>query len=205
MVGESVEVTEDEISESFNSALAQNKETFAGSTSNYESALKSSLSTTYYHPTDDQGYGFVINILLKLDEDSLKQLTDMISANPSNTEAILVKRNKLIAEMEINVSNPNYKADSTIEDKDGNTVEVRDAMTDARNPYNKVGKTAENPTTTPMSTRSAKAITQTITTKSFPLKRLTANIKSCSKPLNIRQWHTFSIKFPLSTRTAKSA
>lgn len=145
MVGESVEVTEDEISESFNSALAQNKETFAGSTSNYESALKSSLSTTYYHPTDDQGYGFVINILLKLDEDSLKQLTDMISANPSNTEAILVKRNKLIAEMEINVSNPNYKADSTIEDKDGNEVEVRDAMTDARNPYNKVGKTAEKP------------------------------------------------------------
>lgn len=145
MVGESVTVSDEEISKSFDSALAQNKETFAGSSANYESALKSSLATTYYHPAEDQGYGFVINILLKLDEDSLKELTDMITANPSNTEAILVRRNQLIADMEINVSNPNYKADSTIEDKDGNTVEVRDAMTDARNPYTTAGKTAENP------------------------------------------------------------
>ena len=145
MVGESVTVSDEEISKSFDSALAQNKETFAGSSANYESALKSSLATTYYHPTEDQGYGFVINILLKLDDDSLKELTDMITANPSNTEAILVRRNQLIADMEVNVSNPNYKADSTIEDKDGNTVEVRDAMTDARNPYTTAGKTAENP------------------------------------------------------------
>ena len=145
MVGESVTVSDEEISKSFDSALAQNKETFAGSSANYESALKSSLATTYYHPTEDQGYGFVINILLKLDEDSLKELTDMITANPSNTEAILVRRNQLIADMEINVSNPNYKADSAIEDKDGNTVEVRDAMTDVRNPYTTAGKTAENP------------------------------------------------------------
>lgn len=145
MVGESVTVSDEEISKSFDSALAQNKETFAGSSANYESALKSSLATTYYHPTEDQGYGFVINILLKLDDDSLKELTDMITANPTNTEAILVRRNQLIADMEINVSNPNYKADSTIEDKDGNTVEVRDAMTDARNPYTTAGKTAENP------------------------------------------------------------
>ena len=145
MVGESVTVSDEEISKSFDSALAQNKETFAGSSANYESALKSSLATTYYHPTEDQGYGFVINILLKLDDDSLKELTDMITANPSNTEAILVRRNQLIADMEINVSNPNYKADSAIEDKDGNTVEVRDAMTDARNPYTTAGKTAENP------------------------------------------------------------
>lgn len=145
MVGESVTVSDEEISKFFDSALAQNKETFAGSSANYESALKSSLATTYYHPTEDQGYGFVINILLKLDDDSLKELTDMITANPSNTEAILVRRNQLIADMEINVSNPNYKADSTIEDKDGNTVEVRDAMTDARNPYTTAGKTAENP------------------------------------------------------------
>lgn len=145
MVGESVTVSDEEISKSFDSALAQNKETFAGSSANYESALKSSLATTYYHPTEDQGYGFVINILLKLDDDSLKELTDMITANPSNTEAIFVRRNQLIADMEINVSNPNYKADSTIEDKDGNTVEVRDAMTDARNPYTTAGKTAENP------------------------------------------------------------
>lgn len=145
MVGKSVTVSDEEISKSFDAALAQNKETFAGSSTNYESALKSSLATTYYHPTEDQGYGFVINILLKLDDDSLKELTDMISANPSNTEAILVRRNQLIADMEINVSNPNYKADSTIEDKDGNTIEVRDAMTDARNPYTTAGKTAENP------------------------------------------------------------
>lgn len=145
MVGESVTVSEEEIRAEFESALAQNKETFAGSTANYESALKSSLDTTYYHPADDQGYGFVINILLKLDEDSVKTLTDMLSTNPSNTEAILIARNRLIADMEINVSNPDYKANATIEDKDGNTIEVRDAMTDALNPYNKVGKTAENP------------------------------------------------------------
>lgn len=143
MLGDQVTVEESEIEAEFNAAVAKNKETFKNGGSSYQSALTGSLSSTYYHPTKD--YGFVINILLKLDDDSVKILTDMAKENPSNAEAILIRRNQLIAEMEINVSNPNYDADAIIEDANGNEIEVRDADTDARNPYNKVGKTSENP------------------------------------------------------------
>ncbi len=143
MLGDQVTVTDAEIAAEFEAALAKNKETFADGGSSYESALESALSTTYYHPT--KNYGFVLNILLKLDDESMEILTDMAKENPDNASAIIIKRNELIANMEINVSNPNYDADATIEDANGNVIEVRDADTDSRNPYNKVGKTTENP------------------------------------------------------------
>lgn len=139
-IGEGKEVSDEEVRSEFESAVAQNKETFAGSSTSYESALTSSLNKTYYHPADDQGYGFVINILFKLDDESMDILKDMATSSPTNVEAILLERNRLISNMSANVSNPNYDADAVVEDANGNEIELRDPMTDANNPYNNVGK-----------------------------------------------------------------
>lgn len=143
MIGSSKSVSEAEIEAEFNAAIAKNKETFAGSDTSYESALESSLSSTYYHPTDDQGYGFVLNILFKLDDEAMEKLNDLAKINPTNVEAVLRERNKLISEMTAYVANPSYDADATVEDKDGNTLDLRDPMTDENNPYNNVGKSAD--------------------------------------------------------------
>lgn len=132
-----------EIQKQFDDAVAKNIESYKDNESGYQSSLTSSLSGTYYHPTKD--YGFVINILLKLNDDDMKILTDFTKENPDNGAGAMILRNQLIANMSVKVSNPNYKADSKIEDKDGNEIEVRDADTDSRNPYNKVGKTESNP------------------------------------------------------------
>lgn len=140
-LGNDKTVTEEEIAAEFNAAIAKNKETFAGSSTSYESALTGSLSSTYYHPTDEKGYGFVINILFKLDDESMTKLKDMATANPTNVEAILHERNNLISKMTAYVANPEYDADATVEDANGNKLDLRDPMTDENNPYNNVGKT----------------------------------------------------------------
>ena len=143
LVENQVTVDAAEIEKQFNNAVAKNIESYKDSESGYQSALTGSLSGTYYHPTKD--YGFVINILLKLNDDDMKTLTDFAKEFPGHGAEAMNLRNQLIADMKVKVSNPNYKADSKIEDKDGNEIEVRDADTDARNPYNKVGKTDSNP------------------------------------------------------------
>lgn len=142
-IGNSKSVSEAEIKAEFESAIAKNKETFAGSDTSYESALTSSLSSTYYHPTADQGYGFVINILFKLDDEAMESLNNLATINPTNVEAVLRERNRLISEMTAYVANPNYDADATVEDADGNKLDLRDPMTDENNPYNNVGKSAD--------------------------------------------------------------
>ena len=139
MVGNSAQVTEQEIKEEFEAQVAKNKETFAGSDSSYESALTSTLNKTYYHPQADQGYGFVINILFKLDSEGMKTLNAMAKNDPTNVEAILLTRNRLIEDMTAYVSNPKYDSTAVVEDKDGKKIELRDPMTDANNPYNNVG------------------------------------------------------------------
>lgn len=144
-IGETTSVTDAEVEAEFAKAVEKNKETFGGSDTSYQSALTSALSTTYFHPQDQLGYGFVSNILLKLDDESLKILTDMNKNNPTNDAATLIKRNLLLSEIKVKVSNPNYKSTAVIEDADGEEIELRDPMTDARNPFNKVGKTDENP------------------------------------------------------------
>lgn len=144
-IGETTSVTDAEVEAEFAKAVEKNKETFGGSDTSYQSALTSALSTTYFHPQDQLGYGFVSNILLKLDEDSLKILTDMNKNNPTNDAATTIKRNLLLSEIKVKVSNPNYKSTAVIEDAEGEEIELRDPMTDARNPFNKVGKTDENP------------------------------------------------------------
>lgn len=144
-IGETTSVTNEEVEAEFATAVEKNKETFGGSETSYQSALTSALSTTYFHPQDQLGYGFVSNILLKLDEDSLKILTDMNKNNPTNDAATTIKRNLLLSELKVKVSNPNYKSTAVIEDANGDEIELRDPMTDARNPFNKIGKTDENP------------------------------------------------------------
>lgn len=143
MVNKSTDVSEAEIEAEFKAQVAKNKETFAGSDSSYESALTSTLNKTYYHPADDQGYGFVINILFKLDDEGMKKLNEMATNNPENAEAILLERNRLLANLKVYVSNPKYDSTATVEDADGKKLDLRDPMTDPNNPYNNVGKTAD--------------------------------------------------------------
>ncbi len=140
MIGNSATVTEKEIKEEFEAQVAKNKETFASSDSSYESALTGTLSKTYYHPQADQGYGFVINILFKLDSEGMKTLNAMAKNDPTNVEAILLTRNRLIADMTAYVSNPKYDSTAVVEDADGKEIELRDPMTDAKNPYNNEGE-----------------------------------------------------------------
>lgn len=144
MLTKDLTVSDAEIEAEYNAQIAKNKETFAGSDSSYSSALTSTLNKTYYHPQDSQGYGFVINILFKLGDEDMKYLNEMATNNPDNVDAILLERNRRIAEMTVNVSNPKYSADAVVEDKDGNKIELRDPMTDPKNPYNNVGKTADS-------------------------------------------------------------
>ena len=136
MIKDNVEVSEKEIKKQYEDAVAKNNETYKDNESGYKSALTSSLSGTYYHPTKD--YGFVINILLKLDDESMTKLKNFAKEPGAMGQTVLTRRNQLIADMKVKVSNPNYKSGSVIEDKDGNEIEVRDPMTDALNPYNDV-------------------------------------------------------------------
>ncbi len=137
MLGANVAVSPEEIEAEFQAAVDRNKETFAGSDAGYSSALTSALNKTYYHPVAEQGYGFVSNILLKLDDTKLEELTTLVKNNPSNSPAILIRRNQLISTLTVKVSNPDYNANTIVKDADGNEIELRDPMTDPANPYNK--------------------------------------------------------------------
>lgn len=147
LISKDVKVTEDEVKAEFDAVVNKNKQSFTGSNgeSAYESALTGTLNSTYYHPTLEGAtgsYGFVINILLKLDDESLNKLIDMVKTDPSKdvgAEKAKIVRNRLISEMQIKVSNPNYKSSEKVEDADGKEIELRDPMTDPRNPYNAAG------------------------------------------------------------------
>lgn len=140
LIGEKTDVSETEVATEFNRVLEQNKETFGNSDASYENAIKSSLATTYLHTYTEDGYGFVLNILLKLDDENLKKLTDMYELT-KNAEAVEIERNILISQMMINVSNPNYKASAKVDygkDESGNDFEIADPMTDPNNKYNNI-------------------------------------------------------------------
>ncbi len=138
-----VTVTDEEIENEYKRIIDQNKESFQLSDTGYSSALGSSLNSTYYHPADEQGYGFVTNILLRLDEESLNKLTAQLSANPSNKEAVKVLRNIYLSELTVKISNPKYDADAKYEDENGEEKELRDPMTDPANRFNPSGKTSD--------------------------------------------------------------
>ena len=134
VIGEGVTVTQAEVEQEFALAVAKNKETFGSNPSSYSSSLTSALDSTYYHTAVDHSYGFVINILLKLDDESVSKLNERYSEY-QNEEMVRIERNRAISEMQINVSNPDYDADAKVLDADGNEIELRDPMTDPNNPY----------------------------------------------------------------------
>lgn len=134
VIGEGVMVTREEVEEEFALAVAKNKETFGASSSAYSSALTSSLSSTYYHMATDPSYGFVINILLKLDDEAVDALNERYNEY-HNDEMVRIERNRAISEMKVKVSNPDYDPDAKVLDAEGNEIELRDPMTDERNPY----------------------------------------------------------------------
>ncbi|MEG2541223.1 MAG: InlB B-repeat-containing protein, partial [Clostridia bacterium] len=144
VIGKDVEVGNDEVIAQFNKLVAENKETFGDSEANYSSALTKALATTYYQKlTIENGavssYGFVNNILLKLDQKSMDKLIAMASTGNMSYAAILIERDKLLNEMTVKVSNPKYDS-KFVEDygKDANDkkISVIDPMTDPNNPYN---------------------------------------------------------------------
>lgn len=136
--------TEEEIQAEFDRVVANNKESFELSDTAYSSALTGSLDSTYYHQMEELegSYGFVTNILLRLDDEQLNKLTAQLNANPANKEAVRVLRNKYLSELTVKVSNPKYDADAKVE-KDDEEIELRDPMTDPKNPYNPSGKTSD--------------------------------------------------------------
>lgn len=151
LIGESVEVTEAEIEEEFNRLVANNKESFANNDSAYSSALSSNLATTYYHPNiidkdgdavqDQDSYGFVINLLMKLSDEDIEELTDMLKENPANKEAVIIERNRMISDMQVYVSNPSYYNNDDKDDVDyalDEGVEIKDPMTDPLNKFNDI-------------------------------------------------------------------
>ncbi len=134
VIGEGVTVTKAEVEEEFTLAVSKNKETFGSDSSAYSSALTSALNTTYYHTALDHSYGFAINILLKLDDESVNKLNERYT-NQQNKEMVRIERNRAVRVMKINVSNPDYDSTAKVLDADGNEIELRDPMTDANNPY----------------------------------------------------------------------
>jgi len=132
VIGEGVSVTADEVEREFALVLAQNKETFNASSTAYETALTSNLAKTYFHTSTEHSYGFVINILLKLDDDAVSALNERYT-NQKNAEMVRIERNRAVSEMTVYVSNPDYDPNAKLEVKDaeGNEIEIRDPMTDA--------------------------------------------------------------------------
>ena len=121
-IGDGATVTADEVQKRFDALVAQNKETFKDGES-YQSAIESSLSTTYYHK---EGYGFVINILLQLPEEDIEELTALIADGTVTKEHVKSVRDSKLKDLRVNVSNPDYDADYECKDEncDHETVTV---------------------------------------------------------------------------------
>lgn len=145
-LGDECTVSNDEVTAEFERLVQNNIEKFGKSETAYNTALTGSLASTYYHPytvdAKGSGYGFVNNILLKLSQEDVDTLLEMVKNNPANKKAIEIARNRLIAAMEINISNPSYyngddTADIENELKDAD-IEIVDPMTDPNNKYNNI-------------------------------------------------------------------
>ena len=153
-IGKLVDVDKAEVEERFEKLVDANRETFAVSDTAFSSALTSALSTTYYHKTtvdtNNSGYGFVVNILLKLNQEDTDYLAGLVTAGNLPKENILTIRDQKINAMMVSVSNPNYdpneevdyNQDGVVDDLDKEIAEeMVDPMTDESNPYNKANTT----------------------------------------------------------------
>ncbi len=143
-----VSVTDAEIQAKYDKVLEANKEAIGDSQTKFADAIKNSYTTTMLQKyTEISGvkhaYGFVNNILLKLDQTSVNEL--VAYAKDLSEELALAKRDEMLKNLQVKVSNPDYKADSatypTKESGEPNKMEkpltLKDPMTDNANPYNK--------------------------------------------------------------------
>jgi uncharacterized repeat protein (TIGR02543 family) len=148
-VGKLVEVEQAEVEERFAKLVDANREAFGVSDTAFSSALTSALTTTYFHKTtvdtNNSGYGFVVNILLKLNKEDTDYLADLVNAGNLPTENILAIRDQKINAMMVTVSNPDYdpnedvdyNLDGVVDSLDKEIAkEMVDPMTDETNPYN---------------------------------------------------------------------
>lgn len=108
-IGDGCSVSDAEVQARFDSLVEQNKETFVDGES-YQSAIESTLDTVYYHKS---GYGFVLNILLKLPDEQVEELTALIADGTVNDDYVTARRDAMLNDLEVYVSNPDY--DSTYE------------------------------------------------------------------------------------------
>lgn len=108
-IGDGCSVSDAEVQARFDSLVEQNKETFTDGES-YQSAIESTLDTVYYHKS---GYGFVLNILLKLPDEQVEELTALIADGTVNDDYVTARRDAMLNALEVYISNPDY--DSTYE------------------------------------------------------------------------------------------
>lgn len=148
-IGKLVDVEQAEVEERFARLVDANREAFGVSDTAFSSALTSALTTTYFHKTtvdtNNSGYGFVVNILLKLSQEDTDYLVDLVNAGNLPTENILAIRDQKINAMMVTVSNPDYdpnedvdyNLDGVVDELDKEIAkEMVDPMTDETNPYN---------------------------------------------------------------------
>lgn len=153
-VGNLVEVEQAQVEERFAKLVDDNREAFGVSDTAFASALTSALSSTYYHQTtvdtNNSGYGFVVNILLKLNQEDTDYLAGLVTAGNMPKENILAIRDQKINAMMVSVSNPDYDPSEDVDYNQDGVVdkldkeiadEMVDPMTDDTNPYNKANTT----------------------------------------------------------------
>ena len=122
MLGEPVTVSADEVTAEYNRIVEGNIEKYGSSDSAYETAIKGTLSDAIYQNyghdavTDTQdSYGFVINILLKLGDDEVAELTQMVSDGTYSKDQIIARRDELLREIKVAISNPDYSSTAECE------------------------------------------------------------------------------------------
>ncbi|MBR7162427.1 MAG: InlB B-repeat-containing protein [Clostridia bacterium] len=151
-VGKLVDVDKEAVEARFAKLVSDNREAFGGSDTAFAQALSSARATTYFHAVtvdeNNSGYGYVVNILLKMEQEDIDHLVDMVNGGTIPTDIILAERDKLIGEMMISVSNPDYDSDAEVDYNEDDKVdsldkdiadEMVDPMTDPSNPYNVAG------------------------------------------------------------------
>lgn len=117
MVGYDVEVKTSEVIAEYDRLVQNNIEVYANSDSAYETAVKGTLSDAIWQnyawdtTTNTQDcYGFVINILLKLNDDEVAELTQMATDGTYSKEQLTARRDELLNAHMVAVSNPDYSS-----------------------------------------------------------------------------------------------
>ena len=151
-VGNLVEVEKEAVEARFAKLVDANREAFSVNDTAFAQALTSARATTYFQKVtvddNNSGYGYVVNILLKLSQEDTDELVKLVQAGTMPTENILAIRDQKINAMMVSVSNPDYDADADVDYNGDDKVdsadrdiadEMVDPMTDPSNPYNVAG------------------------------------------------------------------